>query len=106
MQQQNIKQAKIKKIITAITLIALLTNCTTTRHRDHHLIDTLKLQNETITTLIKSRKHLEKSAESMEKAELLKNDGALLKVLNALEKSNKAVIEKLKPKQKKECHCG
>ncbi len=106
MHKININKYKPKKTIAAITLLALLTNCTTTKHRDQQLVKTLHLQNETISTLTNHRaKVLKKSRTDLSEADK-KNEQELLKALTAIKESNKVVINKLKPKRKKECNCG
>ena len=72
--------------------------CSTTTKRDKALIETLEIQNATISEAIN---------QSSKKLPTTKgNINVQQKTLRAIYESNKIVISKLKPKAKKECNCG
>lgn len=72
--------------------------CSTTTKRDKTLIETLELQNATISEAIRQN--------TQEGGDTRGTPGIKEKTLKAVYESNKVVINKLKPKQKKECNCG
>ncbi len=92
------KPTKLQKITSTLLIITITSGCTTNNKRDMKLIETLELQNSTIEAVM--------SNNSNPKNSTCENNEIQNEALKTIYNSNKVVINKLTPKQKKECHCG
>ena len=89
---RNQKRYKLKTIIMIAGLSVFITNCSTTKHRDEAVVKSLKVQNDTIQSLITQQSGISKEQN--------------MKALVAIHESNEVIISKLKNSKKKECRCG
>ena len=106
MHQKNKNRHKLKIIIATILIIAIATGCTTTKHREKAIINTLELQNEAIDSVTSSDVSKKGSITGEVKNVNSFPESAAFKALVAIKESNEMLIKKLKPETKKECHCG
>lgn len=106
MHRKNKNKHKIIIIIATILIVGIATGCTTTKYRDEAIIKSLKLQNDTIDAVVNSNTENKMVTNTEGKATSKIQENSALKALIAIKDSNEVLISKLKPKAKKECHCG
>ena len=95
------QRTTISQCLSIVLLVTLCSSCSTSKRLNTKIIKSLKVQNKLITKVKKQRSSKVIVNETKKKKELQESEKSLLMALEAIRKSNKAVIEKLNQKNTK-----